>query len=49
LCVPCGFSKDNLPYGLQFLARATRDHAVVAAARTYQSLTDWHKRHPQIG
>jgi aspartyl-tRNA(Asn)/glutamyl-tRNA(Gln) amidotransferase subunit A len=48
LCVPCGFSKENLPYGLQFLARATNDHAVVAAAAKYQSLTDWHQKHPQI-
>ncbi len=48
LCVPCGFSKDNLPYGLQVLARATRDHAVIAAARTYQGLTGWHKKHPQL-
>jgi len=48
LCVPCGFSKDNLPYGIQFLARATHDDAVVQAARTYQSLTDWHTKHPRI-
>ena len=48
LCVPCGFSGRNLPYGLQFIARATNDRAVIAAARMYQSHTDWHKRHPQI-
>ena len=48
LGVPCGFSKENLPYGIQFLARATRDHAVVEAARTYQSLTDWHRKHPKL-
>jgi aspartyl-tRNA(Asn)/glutamyl-tRNA(Gln) amidotransferase subunit A len=48
LSVPCGFSGQNLPYGLQFIARATNDHAVIAAARMYQNYTDWHKRHPQI-
>ena len=48
LSVPCGFSGQNLPYGLQFIARATNDHAVIAAARLYQNHTDWHKRHPQI-
>ena len=48
LCIPCGFSKDNLPYGLQFLARAANDHAVVAAAGRFQSLTDWHRKHPPI-
>jgi aspartyl-tRNA(Asn)/glutamyl-tRNA(Gln) amidotransferase subunit A len=46
LSVPCGFSADNLPYGLQFLARATNDAAVVTAARKFQSLTEWHKKHP---
>jgi len=34
LSVPCGFSAEGLPFGLQFMARATRDHAVVAAARS---------------
>jgi len=46
LSVPCGFSAEGLPYGLQFLARATNDHAVVAAARSYQEVTDWHRKHP---
>jgi aspartyl-tRNA(Asn)/glutamyl-tRNA(Gln) amidotransferase subunit A len=46
LSVPCGFSAEGLPYGLQFLARATNDHAVVAAARSYQEVTDWHQKHP---
>lgn len=49
LCVPCGFSKDGLPYGLQFLARAGNDHAVIAAASSYQGLEDWHKKRPRIG
>lgn len=46
LTVPCGFSSKNLPLGLQFIARAGNDHAVIAAARFYQSFTDWHKRRP---
>jgi aspartyl-tRNA(Asn)/glutamyl-tRNA(Gln) amidotransferase subunit A len=46
LCVPCGFSSDKLPYGLQFIARATNDTAVILAARKFQSLTDWHQRRP---
>jgi aspartyl-tRNA(Asn)/glutamyl-tRNA(Gln) amidotransferase subunit A len=46
LGVPCGFSADNLPFGLQFLARATNDYAVIAAARKFQSVTEWHKKRP---
>jgi aspartyl-tRNA(Asn)/glutamyl-tRNA(Gln) amidotransferase subunit A len=44
--VPCGFNKDNLPFGIQFIARALNDDAAITAARTFQNLTDWHKRRP---
>ena len=46
LSVPCGFSSENLPYGIQFIGRAGNDHAVIDAARRFQSLTEWHKRRP---
>ena len=48
LSVPCGFTEKNLPVGLQFVARAGDDLAVIQAARAYQQHTDWHKRHPKI-
>jgi len=49
ISVPCGFSQDNLPYGIQFIGRATNDHAVIAAAKVFQGLTDWHKKRPPLG
>jgi len=48
LSVPCGFTDQNLPVGLQFLAKAGNDIAVIRAARTFQQHTDWHRRHPRI-
>lgn len=48
LSVPCGFTEKNLPVGLQFMARAGDDLAVIQAARTYQVHTDWHRRHPKL-
>ena len=48
LSVPCGFTDQNLPVGLQFVARAGNDAAVVRAARTFQQHTDWHRKHPKI-
>lgn len=48
LSVPCGFTKEKLPYGIQFIARALNDHAVIAAARAFQSQTDWHKQRPPV-
>ncbi len=46
--VPCGFTADKLPIGIQFVGRALDDHAVVAAGMSLQSLTDWHKRRPPV-
>jgi aspartyl-tRNA(Asn)/glutamyl-tRNA(Gln) amidotransferase subunit A len=48
ISVPCGFSSDNLPFGIQFIARAGNDHLAIRAARQFQNLTDWHKRRPAI-
>jgi aspartyl-tRNA(Asn)/glutamyl-tRNA(Gln) amidotransferase subunit A len=48
LSVPCGFTEKNLPIGLQFVAKAGDDSAVLQAARTFQQHTDWHKKHPKI-
>jgi aspartyl-tRNA(Asn)/glutamyl-tRNA(Gln) amidotransferase subunit A len=48
LSVPCGFTENNLPVGLQFLARAGDDFAAIQAARTFQLHTDWHRRHPKL-
>src|SRR5258706_16313360 len=48
LSVPCGFTEKNLPVGLQFMARAGDDIAVIQGARIYQLHTDWHRRHPRI-
>jgi aspartyl-tRNA(Asn)/glutamyl-tRNA(Gln) amidotransferase subunit A len=48
LSVPCGFTDKNLPVGMQFLARAGNDAAVIQAARTFQQHTEWHKKHPKL-
>ena len=48
LSVPCGFTEKNLPAGLQFVARAGDDFAVIQAARSYQQHTDWHRKNPKV-
>jgi aspartyl-tRNA(Asn)/glutamyl-tRNA(Gln) amidotransferase subunit A len=48
LSVPCGFTDQNLPVGLQFLAKAGNDAAVIRAGRIFQQHTDWHHRHPKV-
>jgi aspartyl-tRNA(Asn)/glutamyl-tRNA(Gln) amidotransferase subunit A len=49
LSVPCGFTEKHLPVGLQFAARAGDDFGVILAGRTFQSQTEWHRRHPKLG
>jgi aspartyl-tRNA(Asn)/glutamyl-tRNA(Gln) amidotransferase subunit A len=48
LSVPCGFTEKSLPVGIQFVARAGDDAAVLEAGRTFQQATDWHRKHPKI-
>jgi aspartyl-tRNA(Asn)/glutamyl-tRNA(Gln) amidotransferase subunit A len=48
ITVPCGMSKDKLPFGVQFIGRALRDHIVIDAANLFQSRTDWHLQRPPI-
>jgi hypothetical protein len=43
--VPCGFSKDGLPIGLQISgANWTGELNALAVAYAYQQATEWHKR-----
>ncbi|MFQ6075150.1 MAG: amidase, partial [Candidatus Bathyarchaeia archaeon] len=44
--VPSGFNDSGLPTGIQFMGRAYDENTILAVARAYQSLTDWHRRHP---
>ena len=48
LSVPCGFTKINLPIGIQFVADALRDDVCIEFAAAYQSATDFHRRRPSL-
>ena len=48
ISIPCGFSKDGLPIGLQIVAKAWDDAGVLQAARTYERETNWNTRPPNI-
>lgn len=47
LSVPCGFTREGLPIGLQLAAAPWREALLLRAARAYESATSWHERHPQ--
>jgi aspartyl-tRNA(Asn)/glutamyl-tRNA(Gln) amidotransferase subunit A len=44
LTVPCGFTKDRLPIGLQIVSRAWNEAGVLRAGYAFQQATDWHTR-----
>ena len=46
ISVPCGFTNDGLPIGLQLAAAPLREDVVLQAAHAYEQATDWHKRMP---
>ncbi len=48
LSLPCGFTKDGLPVGLQIAGPRFGEINVIALAYAYQEATEWHKRRPPL-
>ncbi|HEY5729817.1 MAG TPA: amidase [Anaerolineales bacterium] len=48
LSVPCGFTKEGLPIGMQIIARAWGDAKALNAGYAYEQATEWHKKLPTI-
>lgn len=48
ISVPCGFTSEGLPVGLQIVGPRHGDARVLAAAAAYQGASGWHHIHPEI-
>ena len=48
ISVPCGFSREGLPIGLQISGRALGEVDVLALAHAYEQSTAWHARTPPL-
>ena len=48
LSIPCGFTKDGLPIGLQIISRAWNEAGVLRTGYAFQQATEWHNRRPEI-
>jgi aspartyl-tRNA(Asn)/glutamyl-tRNA(Gln) amidotransferase subunit A len=48
ISVPCGFTEDGMPIGLQLAAAPWREDVVLRAADKYERATAWHKGMPTI-
>jgi aspartyl-tRNA(Asn)/glutamyl-tRNA(Gln) amidotransferase subunit A len=48
ISVPCGFTGDGLPVGMQLAGRRFDETTVLRAADGFQAVTDWHTRRPSL-
>jgi aspartyl-tRNA(Asn)/glutamyl-tRNA(Gln) amidotransferase subunit A len=44
ISIPCGFTANKLPIGLQILARPFAEDTLLRVARAYEQQTDWHTK-----
>jgi aspartyl-tRNA(Asn)/glutamyl-tRNA(Gln) amidotransferase subunit A len=48
LSMPCGFTGNGLPIGLQLLGKPFDEATLLRAAYAYEQATPWHKRRPVL-
>ncbi len=48
ISVPCGFTSDNLPIGLQLIGRHFDEESILKVAYAYEQSSGWHRRRPDL-
>src|SRR5881396_3990783 len=48
ISVPCGFTRNGLPIGLQISGPNGGEAAILQLAHAYEQATEWHKRRPAM-
>jgi len=48
ISIPCGFSKDGLPIGLQIMAKPFDEEMIFRTAHCYEQAAPWHTLRPEI-
>ncbi|MGW8313016.1 MAG: Asp-tRNA(Asn)/Glu-tRNA(Gln) amidotransferase subunit GatA [Desulfuromonadales bacterium] len=48
MSLPCGFSAEGLPIGLQLIGKPFDEATLLQAAYAFEQSTEWHKRKPQL-
>lgn len=48
ISVPCGFSKEGLPLGLQLIGKHFDESTIYRAAHAFEQATDYHKQFPTL-
>ncbi|MEW6358668.1 MAG: Asp-tRNA(Asn)/Glu-tRNA(Gln) amidotransferase subunit GatA [Planctomycetota bacterium] len=48
ISIPCGFTNDGLPIGMQILGKRFDETTILRAAKLFEDRTDHHKKRPEI-
>ncbi len=48
ISIPCGFTGNNLPIGLQLLGKHFDEGTILHAAFAYEQATEWHKKRAKL-
>jgi len=48
ISIPCGFSKENLPIGLQIMGKHFNEQAILKAAYNFEQATRYYERKPKL-
>lgn len=48
ISIPCGFSKDGLPLGLQIIGKHFDEGTIYRVAHAFEQATDFHKQFPKL-
>ena len=48
ICLPLGVTRDGMPLGIQFTARAGEDQLLLQIARRFEKATGYGKRRPEL-
>jgi aspartyl-tRNA(Asn)/glutamyl-tRNA(Gln) amidotransferase subunit A len=48
ISVPCGFTRGNLPIGLQLIGQPFQEASLLAIAQAYESAHGWNALHPKL-
>jgi aspartyl-tRNA(Asn)/glutamyl-tRNA(Gln) amidotransferase subunit A len=48
MSIPCGFTKNSLPIGLQLIGRPFAEADLLAMGRQFEMSHNYHSRHPNL-